>query len=43
VIDVASGTVTQAQAGYPSITTADSVTKTGAGTGTTGCLRRITS
>jgi formylglycine-generating enzyme len=32
VIDVASGTVTQAQAGYPSITTADSVTKTGAGT-----------
>ena len=32
VIDVASGTVTQAQAGYSSITTADSVTKTGAGT-----------
>ena len=32
VIDVASGTQTQAQAGYPSITTADSVTKTGAGT-----------
>lgn len=32
VIDVASGTVTQAQAGYPSITTADSVTKTGTGT-----------
>ena len=32
VIDVASGTQTQAQAGYPSITTADSVTKTGSGT-----------
>ena len=32
VIDVASGSVTQAQAGYPAITTATSVTKTGAGT-----------
>ncbi|MFM1903552.1 MAG: hypothetical protein RLZZ440_1452, partial [Planctomycetota bacterium] len=32
VIDVASGTVTQAQAGYAEIATADSVTKTGAGT-----------
>ena len=32
VIDVASGSVTQAQAGYPSIATATAVTKTGAGT-----------
>ena len=32
VIDVASGTVTQAQAGYAQILVADSVTKTGAGT-----------
>jgi fibronectin-binding autotransporter adhesin len=32
VIDVAAGTQTQSQAGYPLITTADSVTKTGAGT-----------
>jgi sulfatase modifying factor 1 len=32
VIDVASGTVTQAQAGYGEIATADSLTKTGAGT-----------
>jgi autotransporter-associated beta strand protein len=31
-IDVASGTRTQAQAGYPTISAADSVTKTGAGT-----------
>jgi fibronectin-binding autotransporter adhesin len=32
VIDVSSGSITQAQAGYPSIPTATSVTKTGAGT-----------
>lgn len=32
VFDVASGSQTQAQAGYPLITSADSVTKTGAGT-----------
>ena len=32
VIDVASGVLTQAAAGYPEITMADSVTKTGAGT-----------
>jgi autotransporter-associated beta strand protein len=32
VIDVPSGSITQAQAGYPQITTATSVTKTGAGT-----------
>ena len=32
VIDVASGTETQAEAGYPLITSADSVTKTGLGT-----------
>lgn len=32
VIDVSSGSVTQAQAGYPSIPSATSVTKTGAGT-----------
>ncbi len=32
IIDVATGSETQAQAGYPLITAADSVTKTGAGT-----------
>jgi autotransporter-associated beta strand protein len=32
LINVASGTQTQAQAGYPTISAADSVTKTGAGT-----------
>jgi autotransporter-associated beta strand protein len=32
VIDVASGTQTQSQAGYPTIASANSVTKTGAGT-----------